>query len=269
MATSSAGSVLLKDIAIAAPCKVSWESMAGDDKKRLCGACSKHVYDLSAMSEKEAAKLLETSGDLPCMRFFRRQDGTIIFENCPVGLRRVRDAIKTSIRLMSVVLSWCVSITCAWCKQDASAPAASRQAPMEQSLSNKPQGINLVWTLSENGPLARLIQWPVTDRRQLAQLGGGDRYSFDPVKKWDLHADWSGHEFFRQAIEYAENRRYDLAEIEFGKAIEAASKPESDPMYREFISLEYAKLLRKIGKPELAKTVEEKNKFRSSDVAVR
>jgi hypothetical protein len=77
-------------IAIASPCRARWSAMAGDDKKRFCGECKKHVHNLSAMSRAEVDALLGASGadgHPPCVRFFQRSDGTVLTGDCPVGVR--------------------------------------------------------------------------------------------------------------------------------------------------------------------------------------
>src|ERR1700735_2236764 len=92
-------------IAIAAPCKASWDDMRGDETKRFCTGCSKHVYNLSAMSQSEADHFLRRASEVPCLKFYRRSDGTILFENCPKGLRRIRDAAKTTWRVASLAVA--------------------------------------------------------------------------------------------------------------------------------------------------------------------
>jgi len=63
--------------------------MPGTDRVRHCSQCGKNVYSLSAMTRREAEKLLrETEGSL-CMRLYRRADGTVLTENCPAGLRAI------------------------------------------------------------------------------------------------------------------------------------------------------------------------------------
>jgi len=63
--------------------------MPGTDRIRHCAQCGKNVYNLSAMSRREAQALLrETEGRL-CARMYRRADGTILTENCPAGLRAI------------------------------------------------------------------------------------------------------------------------------------------------------------------------------------
>jgi hypothetical protein len=76
----------LDNIKIAAPCLADWNEMNGSERARFCSHCRLNVYKLSAMSKREAEKLIiETDGRL-CVRFFRRADGTILTQNCPTGL---------------------------------------------------------------------------------------------------------------------------------------------------------------------------------------
>ena len=85
---------LLNKLYIAAPCSVPWDSMEGDDRIRHCGQCALNVYDVSKLTTREAADLIRNKEDRLCMRLYRRADGTIITDNCPVGLRRIRDRLK-------------------------------------------------------------------------------------------------------------------------------------------------------------------------------
>ena len=80
----------LNQIMIASPCGESWAAMEGDERQRHCKVCQKSVYNLSSMTEEEGLALLaEKEGNL-CVRFRRRQDGTIITSDCPVGQMRAR-----------------------------------------------------------------------------------------------------------------------------------------------------------------------------------
>ena len=80
----------LNVINVASPCPADWGEMAGDDRKRFCSQCNLHVYNLSDMSETEALKLVNGADGRLCVRFFRREDGTMLTRDCPVGLRAVR-----------------------------------------------------------------------------------------------------------------------------------------------------------------------------------
>ena len=42
------------EVQIQSPCTASWAAMEGDDARRYCGRCDKHVHDLSAMTERAA-----------------------------------------------------------------------------------------------------------------------------------------------------------------------------------------------------------------------
>lgn len=84
----------LDEIRVAAPCPADWDSMKGDDRARFCGLCKKNVYNLSDMSRADAeALILNTKGRI-CAQFYRRPDGTILTDNCPVGLRAIRNRMR-------------------------------------------------------------------------------------------------------------------------------------------------------------------------------
>ena len=63
---------------VPSPCTVPWRSMDGDDRVRFCGQCRQHVYNLSAMTADEAEGLLRNPAGTPCVRFYRRLDGTVV-----------------------------------------------------------------------------------------------------------------------------------------------------------------------------------------------
>ncbi len=88
---------LVQQISIASPCHVDWDSMTGDEKKRFCGDCKLNVYSVSTMSTAEAADFIRQSEGRVCMRLYRRKDGTIITDNCPVGLRKLRDRVRLKV----------------------------------------------------------------------------------------------------------------------------------------------------------------------------
>lgn len=86
----------LDDIQVAAPCPADWNDMVGSDKVRFCASCQKNVFNLSGMKRDEAIELLRATEGRVCVRFFRRADGTVLTEDCPVGvallLRRAKRA---------------------------------------------------------------------------------------------------------------------------------------------------------------------------------
>jgi hypothetical protein len=75
------------EIRVASPCSMFWDEMEGDERVRFCDACRLHVYNLSAMDVEEAAELISARTEGLCVRFYRRRDGTVLTQDCPVGLR--------------------------------------------------------------------------------------------------------------------------------------------------------------------------------------
>lgn len=90
----------LDDLRVATPCHADWDQMtpvsASDGSRaRFCGSCEKNVYDLSAMTRADAMALIERHEGQCCVRFYQRADGTVLTEDCPVG---VRAALKRAER---------------------------------------------------------------------------------------------------------------------------------------------------------------------------
>lgn len=80
----------LDNIKVASPCSQDWDAMIGSERKRYCGECKLNVYNLSGMTRNEAENLLQNSEGRLCVRFFRRADGTVLTQDCPVGWRAVK-----------------------------------------------------------------------------------------------------------------------------------------------------------------------------------
>ncbi len=97
---------LLDRVKVAAPCPADWASMDGDERIRFCGQCKLNVYNISEMSSKEASELIRTSEGRLCVRLYRRKDGTVITDNCPVGLRKLRNKMRKLAVACTVMFTW-------------------------------------------------------------------------------------------------------------------------------------------------------------------
>lgn len=75
-------------IKIATPCSARWEDMSGDERSRFCRHCTKEVYNFSRMTQDEISRLIEEKKGGVCARIYQRADGTMLLENCPVGLQK-------------------------------------------------------------------------------------------------------------------------------------------------------------------------------------
>jgi hypothetical protein len=62
---------------IAEPCHADWAAMTGDQRKRFCGSCTKHVHDLSALTERQAERLVTSEAEL-CVRYAADADGRVL-----------------------------------------------------------------------------------------------------------------------------------------------------------------------------------------------
>jgi hypothetical protein len=61
---------------IASPCSADWGAMRGDGTRRFCDQCRKHVHDLSAMTEKDAAALVAENASI-CVRYTASAEGAV------------------------------------------------------------------------------------------------------------------------------------------------------------------------------------------------
>lgn len=71
-------------IEIPVPCRVPWDSMVtvgSDDKARFCCECKKTVHNVEGLTKDELKALL-TKEQNPCVRIFRRPDGTVMTSDC-------------------------------------------------------------------------------------------------------------------------------------------------------------------------------------------
>ena len=84
----------LDKIKIASPCSADWNDMIGDNRKRYCAECKLNVYNLSQMTREEAEIFLIKSEGRVCLRVFRRDDGTVLTQDCRVGLQMFKKKIS-------------------------------------------------------------------------------------------------------------------------------------------------------------------------------
>jgi hypothetical protein len=110
MKNVKAPDALLDNLYIASPCTVPWSSMQGDDRTRLCGGCTRNVYNISDMTKQEAEEFLRCNGTTHCMVLFRRQDGTVLTDDCPVALRKLRDRCKMIARCVGGFLAFLLAM---------------------------------------------------------------------------------------------------------------------------------------------------------------
>jgi hypothetical protein len=110
---TDANKSFLDQIEIASPCTVSWETMNGDDLVRHCSQCSLSVYNISEMSKSEAETLVRVKEGRLCIRMYKRFDGTVITNDCPVGLRKLKQSLQLISRAAAALLTFLLSLVAA------------------------------------------------------------------------------------------------------------------------------------------------------------
>jgi hypothetical protein len=97
----------LDNVRVAAPCNVDWDTMYGNERVRFCDQCKLNVYNLSEMSRAEAERLVGNAEGRLCIRYYRRRDGSILTQNCPVGFRALKRRMsRIATAIGSTVLSF-------------------------------------------------------------------------------------------------------------------------------------------------------------------
>lgn len=105
----------LNHIKIASPCSADWDEMRGDNRQRYCSECKLNVYNLSEMNQREAENFLFEAEGRVCVRLYRRSDGTVITQDCPVGWQAIKRKIsRAATAIFSLLASlfggvWAVS----------------------------------------------------------------------------------------------------------------------------------------------------------------
>lgn len=97
----------LDNVRVASPCPANWDEMNGNDRQRFCGQCQLNVYNLSGMTRGEAEHLIANAEGRLCVRYYKRADGSIITQNCPVGLAALKRRVsRAATAFLSAVIGF-------------------------------------------------------------------------------------------------------------------------------------------------------------------
>jgi hypothetical protein len=118
---------MLEQIGIASPCSMKWEDMrlVDGDRVRHCGACNLNVYNLSGMARAEAEALIRSrvaSGERLCAQLRLRADGTVLTQDCPVGLRAVRLRLARAFTRLAAAAAFLMTGTVVARSREGAAP---------------------------------------------------------------------------------------------------------------------------------------------------
>lgn len=120
--------------------------MTGDERKRFCGECGKHVYNLSAMSEKEAQDFADETQGRECVAYVPTEDGRMhspgFFERIILRLAGWKPRFAGILAaLLPAALAACVS-----------RPTAGAPLPPESKSTVAPHDMNAGVTVGEPAP---------------------------------------------------------------------------------------------------------------------
>jgi hypothetical protein len=186
--------------------------MYGNDRVRFCGQCNLNVYNLSAMTREEAEDLIKNVEGRLCVRFYMRNDGTIITGNCPVGLKAFRRRIsRFSTAVLATVLGFLANIGFSSVIHRAGLPGTSVMGGVEE-----------VYSVGEiTGVVALPVSFPKVVERTEDYIRGKAIFKVLPLHYPDGRAAMDGNVTVRITIS------------EDGEVIEANSI-NGHPLLREF-----------------------------------
>lgn len=91
---------------VASPCSKDWEKMHGNDRVRFCDHCAKDVRNLSAVTRKEAVRLVRASGGGLCVRYVKDpRTGRPLFADHLISITRRSPGIAAGVMSASLALS--------------------------------------------------------------------------------------------------------------------------------------------------------------------
>lgn len=102
-----------KNVHIAEPCDASWNEMTGDETRRFCDHCTKHVHNLSEMPRSEATQLI-SSGQNLCVRYAHTPSGRIRFKTRVVPATAPMAQLIGARTLTAAAMSVAVLAGCDW-----------------------------------------------------------------------------------------------------------------------------------------------------------
>lgn len=113
----------IDSVKVGDPCSEKWEEMSGNDRIRFCSHCSKSVSNLSAITRKQASRLVRSSDGKICIRYIKNPvDQRPMFAEQLLQITRRSPSFTAGIMSASLALS-----TMAYGQ---SAPAPERASPV-------------------------------------------------------------------------------------------------------------------------------------------
>ncbi len=119
--------------ALSFTCPQLWAGMAGNEKTRFCDVCQKNVHNLSMMHAEERRALLASTGESPCVAYFKHVNGTPIDvtalpESNPLKRKLTQVALVTASAMGLGSIGMSSMALLEECSKDQEAPTTSTLA---------------------------------------------------------------------------------------------------------------------------------------------
>jgi hypothetical protein len=247
---------MLDNLYLASPCSVPWDSMQGDDRSRVCGGCTRNVYNISDMTKSEAEKFLRCNGTNECMIFYRRQDGTILTDDCPVALRKIRDRYRLMMKCATAAIAFLLALPSSVAQnmtnnQKNLTRTAGKPSvlPHTRVIPNPAGGVRVLGESVISPPVPMPGAPAVIAPADPKAIVPGQVHSTQPIQQVKLHAEKNqylntkAYEFFKKGEEAVAKSEASLAEFYFEKALDAydQQKAGGDAKFRQLIELALTK----------------------------
>ncbi|MBX9669491.1 MAG: hypothetical protein K2X93_17850 [Candidatus Obscuribacterales bacterium] len=151
---------ILNNVYLASPCSMSWDAMTGDERKRACSGCGKNVFNLSDMTKSEAEKFLVDNGTSQCAIFFRRDDGSIMTDDCPRALRKIRNQCRLVVKVAVGLIAFLVALPAQAQKSESNNKNSKDTTSSTKLFEVKPQLIHVEPTPRVALPGGMMIKMP-------------------------------------------------------------------------------------------------------------
>ncbi len=136
----------LNNITIPEPCNADWHSMVGNDQVRFCEHCSLDVHNLSAMTRRQAQRLVARSNGRLCVQY--HSDSTGLARTLPLSQKLHRINRRVS-QIAAGAFTATLSITNAMAQQGASGPIEELPARIAQASSRWSAGASVAGTVTD------------------------------------------------------------------------------------------------------------------------
>ena len=212
---------LLQQIQVKNPCRVSWDSMVGNDYVRFCEHCHLSVHNLSQLNRKEIRHLIDKSEGRLCVQYIRRPDGSLVTNNSLEKLPRIGRRVT---RVAAGAFTATLSVTGAAQQPSICNGSSCTQANIEQT--------NTHWRSGSS------IAGAVTDKNG-ARIPGATVSISNPQTGLALYtsADWQGEYRFESLQPGSYDIRIEAAGFAPVEIKQVYVSPDNEPRLNQILQV--------------------------------